>query len=87
MSKIFKCKCGGHAIEIDKWEEEDFCEIFLNYWHMAGLYDNSWIERLKMIWHILKGSKYLYWDIILNKKQAKELGEYLIKILEDNSSL
>jgi len=81
--KFFRCQCGGHAIGVDKfdWEDED-TEIFLSYWYQSGLDDNSIKERLKMIWKILTGSKHIYYDVLLNKQQAKELGEYLIKISE-----
>lgn len=84
--KLFaKCKCHAHAIEISWFQNDDGAyddEIFLNVWHHGHQGYTLW-ERIKMAWQVLTGRTIEVEEIILDREEAKQLGEALVKAAEE----
>ena len=79
-----KCKCGGHMITIDADTTEKFPDIYINLWYQAGIEDGRFLTRLKRMWDILTDNRIFLYDVLLSQKDAKELGEFLIRVNEEN---
>ena len=78
--KWFICDCYTHAIQIDVDDEEYHNEesrmIFFSFWERAPENQSLW-ERIKYAWKVITTGKYYSDQIVLSKKAAKEIGEYL----------
>lgn len=74
-----KCDCGDHAIELIKFHGET--KVYLNCWFM-GRTGVPFLERLRAIWKIfVRGGGYLFEEVILDRKAARELKSYLEDVL------
>lgn len=80
--KFYECSCGSEGIMVsnEEWDSETEPEIYLAFFH-NGFYSKQltlW-DRLRWCFHIVKTG--IPWNdmVILNKGQAKSLGEDLIK--------
>lgn len=77
-SLFMKCQCGCHAIEIIKDEYEDIEDYDINFWYVNLSENWGFIKRLKAALEVLWHGKYMYYDLILTKDEAKKLGAKLI---------
>jgi len=84
--KVFaKCVCHAHAVEVSWFQKDDGTyddEIFLSFWH-HGHQDYTLWERVKMAWRILTGHTVEIDEIILDREEAKQLGEALARAAEE----
>lgn len=84
---LYECKCHTHAITIEKFEYDDEDnEVNIFFWYSPGRNDLNFFKKLKAAYEIFKYGKCLLQDIILSKKNAKELGEELIKVSEEGGN-
>ena len=70
-----KCACGCNTLEITQWYEKGKPqEVWISnkmlsidaYYH-PGYY--RLLERIKLIWAIIRGKEYYFYELDLNKKQ------------------
>lgn len=74
--KLFKCKC-QHFGFLEVYRDDEPHKAF-EYSFMITYYPKTIQEKLQCIWNILKGAKYgISDDILLDKKQVKELVKFL----------
>jgi hypothetical protein len=70
-----KCACGCSTLEITQWYEKDKAqEVWIsnkmrsiNAYYHPGFY--RFLERIKLIWAIIRGKEYYFYELDLNKKQ------------------
>lgn len=83
-----KCNCHSEmlVVEVDndpKWVADpsnpDFNFAFFREGHGYPL---TWLERIRLCWHILIRGQMFYDEIILNRDRAMELVEFLLKSLK-----
>lgn len=77
---LFKCKCGGHVIGINTEFSEKEDEVFISFYQFVEWESYNFWQRIKYVWNILKGNKNYIFDVILSKKDAKELGNHFVNI-------
>jgi len=86
---IFFCMCNGHAIkvEFDTFDSDDG-ELYIYFFDMLPSYRNrNFWARLKICLSLLfKWKNHCYFDIVLNKEEAKRLGEYVLKKIENKEN-
>jgi hypothetical protein len=69
------CDCGCSSLEIGQFKEkEGYSEVFIShktdsfYSHQRpGL--NRFKEMVKMIWYILRGKEYYFYEVILSSRE------------------
>jgi len=72
---IVECDCGCSVIEIDQWVEKDkmsevyLCHLIPSFFSLQSPGWNKLKNAVKMIWCIITGKEYLFYDVILAKKQ------------------
>jgi len=79
--KFFPCQCMSEGMLVSYFENDSDGDIYLAMFS-SGLYipkPSLW-HRIKQAWRIIKDGSVFDDELILNQKNAKELGEYLISI-------
>jgi hypothetical protein len=75
------CECAGRCgiLNFEKFDDDEEM-IAIQYFLPAHYHTTiSWKESLKIIWALLRGKQYYFYDIILNKQQIEKLRRYLDK--------
>ncbi len=78
----FSCGCNTERVMVSLWKDEPYpAEVYFSMWYMAGCHPENltWRHRLRHIRRIIKhGSPYLD-DVTMTEKEARQLGEWLVK--------
>jgi hypothetical protein len=69
------CACHSHELHFDKDTEMDMW--YVSFWQRGYVEETSWRYRLKCIWHILVHGRPYGDEVVLDKKDIKELQEYI----------
>ena len=84
------CGCGCSTIEISQWKSNEGCEE-VNLAHKIrsfnSYYKPSWrkfVRTIKMIWCILSGKEYYFFDIVLTTKEQISSFKEGVSRLEEN---
>lgn len=73
---FLRCECSGHAIELTRYEDEE--EVSVTVWHAGFRAADSFWDRVKLIWNVLRyGTSYVA-DVILSKEECAKL-EFFLK--------
>ena len=69
-----ECSCGCSSLAIEQWQGEDGPEeIYISH-KISSFYalqkpgKTKFKEALKIIWYILRGKEYYFYEVILNSK-------------------
>ena len=77
--EFYVCVCGCTAISLSRWiYDPDDTDINISMW-ARGLSNrnDSWRERLRHIWHIIRKGHPFEDNVILSKEDARRLSEKL----------
>ncbi len=78
MKKYFGCQCNNGIIVTDVCDEEDFWYFYMGIFKLS--WQRSLMNRLKLIWHIIKaGSPYID-EIVLDKEDFIKFKKHLESI-------
>lgn len=83
--KYVSCECSQHVLVVDKLFDDAPHVIALAIW--KDDYTSDWRglwRRLKDLWQLAVTGKVLIDEVILEAPRARELGEYLINLLDDD---
>jgi len=69
------CSCHTHELHVEKDTEMDMW--YVSFWQRGYAEETSWSYRLKCIWHVLKHGRPHGDEVVLEKKDIKELQEYI----------
>jgi hypothetical protein len=74
-TKFIRCSCGGEAIVLDKYKDEDL--IYLSIWQDGCNVDNrlSWLQRFRWCWKIIRSGRPFEDQIILDFDSADAMVE------------
>jgi hypothetical protein len=91
-TKLFSCLCNGfHFLQVSKDKEvEENGQIFKNTYLEITCYPQTFKDKLKAIWEIVRNGRYnISEDIMLDEKTELELIEFLQKdlVLYDKKEL
>ena len=79
--KIFiECECHTHLLRVEKdpWENHGSFFLFSMFTYGLNLAkSNSFLERIKIAWKMLKTGETFNDEIILNEDECKKLIEFL----------
>lgn len=79
----FYCRCHTHEIQV--WYDSEYGGEFEISWWQMGQYNETWKERLRHIWHILRrGHPYSDW-ISLDPDDATKLAKFLLNPTDENA--
>ena len=78
---FIECECYSEGIMLEQWKDES--EIYIRIWK-RGIHPHKrgWIDRLKYIWHILRGKELHSDEIILNSEKASKIRDWLARSLQ-----
>lgn len=79
--KFFVCRCMSEGMLVTHFEDDEDGDIYLSM-YSNGLYSpkpSLW-HRIKQAWKIIKDASVFDDELILNQKNAQELGKYLLSI-------
>lgn len=77
-----ECSCNTHGFRITSsieqdWEEAVFLTFWVDEWYKDdGILSNIW-QRIKLAWKVLANGDYFLHEIILERDQAKQVGDSL----------
>ena len=84
-SLFLTCDCHSEGVEIQYYHEDNNdCGYYLNFWKY-GISQRSysgWIDRIKFAFKLLINGTLHGDQIILSKKSASKLSDYIIKYKE-----
>lgn len=81
---FYVCQCGGEAIALSAWYEDDELEeVLLSYWRIGHSFNAGWRERLRHIWHIIRYGHPYADEILLSPSDAANFAHRLLEIVED----
>ena len=88
---VVYCSCGcgkGAVIKLEKEEcEEGYCYLSLVSDMYSTMQTSIWFrfkEKCRRIWHIICDKEYTYFDICLNKEDAKKFKTFMNGGIKDN---
>jgi hypothetical protein len=74
-SIMVQCECGGEAIEIQHWSDEN--KFYFSIWRCGFFRPMRWKERFRWCWYILRTGNPWADHIILHTDNAKQVAEFL----------
>ncbi len=81
-SLFVKCQCSTHCLEIQHFNDETDSGFYMTFWNA---YRNgkilSWKNRFRWIWRIFVTGNPWSDGIVIDKDQALNISEYIIKHL------
>jgi len=80
---FFMCDCGGELIGLAYLMDFPESPICLSMWSRGQNTRSDWRYRLSAIWQIIRKGHPYEDEILLNKADARKLGEKLIEMAEE----
>lgn len=77
---IYRCDCSSEGIVVEF--DDEFEQYYLSIWTQCSRFNNgtlSIVDRISLIWQILKTGTIWTDNIILNKETAEKLSKKLIQ--------
>jgi len=74
-----QCNCGCGTITINHDPED---ETFLEYYELAFYsnqkpWRNAIRENLKLIWNIIRGKRYCFYEVVISKERWEEFKKFI----------
>lgn len=87
---LIRCKCHSHVLEItnDDWgldEDGSIPDFDVSVWNQTPV-PMSFKERLKLIWHLIRGKNLDGGDVIIEQEDAQAIIQFLDETLESNKA-
>jgi hypothetical protein len=71
------CSCQNEILVVDYDHELGTADLSIYEQYSSYSFKMSWKQRIRYIWHILTQGKVYGDQIVLNKKQLKELNQFI----------
>lgn len=83
---LIQCDCGCGIIDITQFKDDNVVYIgYLKqgfYQHQTPIF-RSIYEYLRSVWYAIRGKDYLFYDMMLQPKNVKELKNAIASLKED----